>query len=64
MFVLSLLSFVLPGCLNKQHLVIETSHPSPLGATKTASPFLGSKCFTVANDYLEAHGKAKIDWNF
>ena len=46
-----------------QHLVIETSHPSPLGATKTASPFIGSKCFAVANKYLESNGKDRINWS-
>lgn len=46
-----------------RHTVIRTSHPSPLGATKTASPFLGSKCFSRTNEALEANGKPGIDWN-
>ncbi|KAG1686236.1 hypothetical protein DVH05_007046 [Phytophthora capsici] len=47
----------------KRHLVVRSSHPSPLGATKTNAPFLGSKCFSRANSYLKQHGKEPIDWN-
>ena len=46
-----------------RHTVIKTSHPSPLGATKTASPFLGSRCFSRANKALENAGMDPIDWN-
>lgn len=46
-----------------KHTVIKTSHPSPLGATKTASPFLTSQCFSRANDALIEAGKDPIDWN-
>ncbi|KAL9188645.1 hypothetical protein ACHAXT_007023 [Thalassiosira profunda] len=46
-----------------KHTVIRTSHPSPLGATKTASPFLTSRCFSRANEVLVAAGKDPIDWN-
>ena len=46
-----------------KHVLIKTSHPSPLGARKTASPFLGSKCFSRCNEALEEQGKAPIDWN-
>lgn len=46
-----------------KHTVIRTSHPSPLGATKTKAPFLGSKCFSRANEALEGQGKERIDWN-
>jgi len=42
--------------------VICTSHPSPLGATKTKSPFIGSKCFSRANKALEEYGMEPIDW--
>ncbi|RMX63770.1 hypothetical protein DD238_006542 [Peronospora effusa] len=48
---------------SKRHLVVCTSHPSPLGATKTNAPFLGSKCFSRANSYLKEHGKEPIDWS-
>ncbi|KAG6583145.1 uracil-DNA glycosylase [Phytophthora cinnamomi] len=47
----------------KRHLVVRSSHPSPLGATKTNAPFLGSKCFSRANSYLKEHGKEPIDWS-
>jgi uracil-DNA glycosylase len=46
-----------------KHVVIQTSHPSPLGATKTKSPFLGSRCFSRANKALEERGKTPIDWS-
>jgi len=46
----------------ERHYVIRTSHPSPLGATKTASPFLGSKCFSKANEVLEIMELEAIDW--
>jgi len=46
-----------------KHRVITTSHPSPLGATKTNQPFIGSKCFSRANAYLEEMGGTPIDWN-
>lgn len=48
-----------------KHCVIKTSHPSPLGASKTGrdfSAFLGSGCFSAANEYLSAQGKQVIDW--
>lgn len=49
----------------QRHCIIKTSHPSPLGAyktMKTAPSFLGSKCFSRANDYLISHNKAAINW--
>jgi uracil-DNA glycosylase len=46
-----------------KHTIIHTSHPSPLGATKTARPFLGSRCFSRANDAIVRTGKDPIDWN-
>ncbi len=42
-----------------KHLVIESAHPSPFSA---ANGFFGSKPFTKANEYLEAHGEKPIDW--
>lgn len=45
------------------HEVICTSHPSPLGATKTDSPFLGSSCFSRCNAALKKMGRETIDWN-
>ena len=50
-------------CVDEErHTIIRTSHPSPLGATKTSSPFLGSKCFSRVNHALVESGKDPIDW--
>ena len=49
----------------ERHCVIKTSHPSPLGASKSGKAFdafLGSGCFTRANDYLRSRGKSGINW--
>jgi uracil-DNA glycosylase len=46
-----------------RHTVIRTSHPSPLGASKTNSPFLGSRCFSRTNKILKNAGKDPINWN-
>jgi uracil-DNA glycosylase len=46
-----------------RHVIITTSHPSPLGATKTNTPFNGSRCFSRCNDALRAMGYQPIDWN-
>ena len=42
-----------------KHCVIESAHPSPFSAH---SGFFGSKPFSKANAYLEAHGTKPIDW--
>lgn len=42
-----------------KHLVIESAHPSPFAA---AHGFFGSKPFSNANNYLEAHGEPPIRW--
>lgn len=50
----------------QKHLVIKTSHPSPLGATKQGRDFcafIGSSCFSQANCWLLEHGRAPIDWS-
>lgn len=54
---------ILASPSGKRHTIICTSHPSPLGATKTSSPFMGSKCFSRANDALIERGLDPIDWN-
>ena len=51
------------GVDESRHTVIQTSHPSPLGATKTSSPFLGSRCFSRTNKALQLSGRDSIDWN-
>lgn len=47
---------------SNKHAIIMTSHPSPLGATKTSSPFLGSKCFSRCNEELVKRGWEAVDW--
>lgn len=43
----------------KKHLILETTHPSPLSAHRG---FLGSKHFSKANTYLKEHGLSPIEW--
>jgi uracil-DNA glycosylase len=50
----------------EKHTVIKTSHPSPLGATKTGKDFvsfMGSNCFSQANICLQQYGKQEINWD-
>ena len=42
-----------------RHLVLKTSHPSPLSAHRG---FLGSGVFVKCNDYLQKHGCEPIVW--
>lgn len=42
-----------------KHLVLETSHPSPLGAYRG---FIGCKHFSQANKYLRRYNKQEIKW--
>ncbi len=44
---------------NKNHLIIENVHPSPLSASRG---FFGSKPFSKANQFLEKNGMNKINW--
>jgi len=44
---------------NKNHLVLEAPHPSPLSAHKG---FLGCKHFSKANQFLQAHGLEPVCW--
>jgi uracil-DNA glycosylase len=45
---------------NKNHLVIESAHPSPLSAY---NGFFGSRPFSRANDFLLKNGVPGINWN-
>lgn len=45
-----------------KHAIIMCSHPSPLGATKTDAPFMGSRCFSRANEELVKRGWKPVDW--
>ena len=42
-----------------RHCIIRSPHPSPLSAYRG---FFGSKPFSRANAFLEAHGRGTIDW--
>lgn len=44
---------------NPRHLVLKTTHPSPLSAHRG---FLGCKHFSKTNTYLKSHGVEPIDW--
>ena len=44
---------------NPKHLILEAPHPSPLSSYRG---FFGSKPFSQANQFLEAHGVKGIDW--
>lgn len=44
---------------NTKHLVIESSHPSPLGARHS---FFGSKCFSRANAFLTENNRKEVDF--
>ncbi|MFV0556936.1 MAG: uracil-DNA glycosylase [Lactovum sp.] len=43
-----------------KHLIIESSHPSPLSASRG---FLGSNVFLKANLFLKESGQEEIDWS-
>lgn len=45
---------------NPHHLIIESAHPSPLGAYKG---FFGSKPFSRCNEFLISNGINPIVWN-
>ena len=44
---------------NKNHLIIESTHPSPLSAY---NGFFGSKPFSKANDFLKEHKIKEVDF--
>ena len=44
---------------SSRHLVLKTSHPSPLSAHKG---FIGSGVFVRCNEYLSRHGRGIIEW--
>ena len=48
-----------------ENLIIKTSHPSPLGYTKSGKDFISfrdSKQFSETNTYLSSNYKAEIHW--
>lgn len=53
----------IPVITNKNHLVITSSHPSPMSALRTSEPFIGSRPFSRINEFLESTGQKAIDWS-
>lgn len=49
-----------PLITGKQHLIITSVHPSPLSAYRG---FFGGKYFSRANEFLEEHGEAPVEWS-
>ena len=47
-----------PLITNKNHLVLESAHPSPLSARK----FFGCGHFRACNEFLENNGQSPINW--
>lgn len=50
---------------SSKNLIIKTSHPSPLGVSKTGKDFCsfqGSRIFSKTNSYLVSKGKTPIRW--
>ncbi len=44
-----------------KHLILNATHPSPLGANKGG--FFGCKHFSITNEYLKSVGKTPIEWD-
>jgi uracil-DNA glycosylase len=44
------------------HRVLLANHPSPLSARRGPVPFIGCAHFSAANEFLQAHGRGRIDW--
>ena len=51
-----------PSNMNANALVIKTSHPSQRSASRTDSPFLGSRPFSRANQFLACRERQNIIW--
>jgi uracil-DNA glycosylase len=50
------------GLGGTRHLVLCSNHPSPLSARRPPVPFLGSRPFGRASDWLEAQGRGPQSW--
>lgn len=46
----------------KKHILLSSSHPSPLSCYKTKSPFIGSKIFFKINEILKNKNLHEIIW--
>ena len=47
---------------NPEHLILESTHPSPLSAMRTKTPFIGNNHFKMCNSFLEEHNEKPIEW--
>jgi len=45
-----------------RHLLLTSNHPSPLSALRPPRPFMGSRPFSRANDWLQARNLPPVDW--
>lgn len=45
--------------INHQHMILESSHPSPLAGNQ----FFGNGHFSKCNDFLKSHGIEPISWS-
>lgn len=45
-----------------KHIILESSHPSPLSAYKTDKPFIGSDVFNKINNILKKQNHKEIIW--
>ena len=50
----------IPALTDPRHLRHESVHPSPLSARRG---FFGSRPFSRVNDFLQAKGRAPVDWS-
>lgn len=58
-------NFAINKCVlvtNNTNIVLKSSHPSPFSASKTESPFLGSRVFKIVNEKLRDRGLKEIEW--
>ncbi len=46
-----------------KNYIIKTSHPCGLSAYRTSTPFISSKCFSRANEYLISIHKEPVNWS-
>jgi len=44
------------------HMILKTTHPSPLSCNKGVNSFNNSNCFNLANNFLEDRRNCKINW--
>ena len=47
---------------NPKHLVLQSSHPSPLSAYRSYDGFFGNGHFVKCNDFFIKHGEKPIEW--